>query len=130
LTPLRDLWNKLVGRSPDPASPSVGAIASWFRVTWDESTVRLEASPPDRQPWTQEFTWSSVIRVCFKCEGMLVSDGIYVYTSERSASYVVPTEASGGAEFWSEILRRGLFDAELAIRAASSAEGVFCWPKS
>jgi hypothetical protein len=71
---------------------------------------------------------SSVIRVCFKTEGPLASDGIYVFTSERPESYAILTEASGGTEFWSEILRRGLFDGNLAIQAASSNEGFFCWP--
>jgi hypothetical protein len=59
---------------------------------------------------------------------MLVSDGIYVFTRERPESYVIPTEARGGGELWSEILRRKLFDATLAIEAASSTGGLYCWP--
>jgi hypothetical protein len=66
--------------------------------------------------------------VCFKAEGLGVSDGIYVLTSARPESYAIPIEARGGAELWDEILRRKLFDAELAIETASATSGVFCWP--
>ena len=58
----------------------------------------------------------------------MVSDGIYVFTSERPESYVIPTEASGGQDFWFEILRRQLFDAKLAGEAAASRGGLYCWP--
>ena len=58
----------------------------------------------------------------------MASDGIYVFTSERPQSFVIPTEADGGLEVWNELVRRGLFDAELAIKAALAEEGLFCWP--
>jgi hypothetical protein len=58
-----------------------------------------------------------------------MSDGIYVFTTLRPESFVIPAEASGGAALWNEIVRRGLFDAELAIEAASASEGLFCWPE-
>jgi hypothetical protein len=56
------------------------------------------------------------------------SDGIYVFTRERPESYVIPVEASGGAHFFDELITRRLFGAELAIEAASTTEGLFCWP--
>ncbi len=59
---------------------------------------------------------------------MECSDGIYIFTQSRAEAFVIPTEAHGGQEFWAEILRRGLFDAELAIRAATSVAGDFWWP--
>ena len=58
----------------------------------------------------------------------MASDGIYVFTSDRPESYAIPTEAVGGSELWEEILRRGLFDPTLAIKAARSEEGLYCWP--
>jgi hypothetical protein len=61
-------------------------------------------------------------------EDLFVSDGIYVLTSQRPESYVIPTEAEGGPELWSEILRRGLFDPQLAIEAMRSPGGLFLWP--
>jgi hypothetical protein len=39
-----------------------------------------------------------------------------------------PTEADGGTDLLSELMRRGLFDAGLPIRAAQAVSGLFCWP--
>ena len=103
-------------------------LSEWFFVTFDENEVKIRAEPPRREPWSQGFTWDSIVRVCFKAEDLGVSDGIYVFTSQRPESYMIPIEASGGSEFWSEVLRRQLFDAQLAIEAASSAGGLYCWP--
>jgi len=102
-------------------------LNEWYHVTFDDQRVRVRAEPPGRQPWTQEFTWASVERIAFKAEELETSDGIYVFTSERPESYAIPTEADGGGELWDEILRRGLFDPELAIKAACSPEGLFVW---
>jgi hypothetical protein len=66
--------------------------------------------------------------VCFKAEEFLVSDGIYIFIEGRPQSYAIPLEARGGQELWSELIERGLFDAELAIQAATSTGGLFCWP--
>ena len=104
------------------------SISQWFTVEFDAEVVRLNAAPPGRDPWAQEFCWSDVERVCFKAEDLGVSDGIYVFTRQRAESFAIPTEATGGSEFWGEILARGLFDAELAITAASSPGGTFVWP--
>jgi hypothetical protein len=35
---------------------------------------------------------------------------------------------AGGPELLDELIRRGLFDAKVAIEAASATEGLFCWP--
>lgn len=107
---------------------SPGPVNEWFVVTFDDTVVRLQVNAPGRSPWSDKFTWDSVVRVCFKAEGIRLSDGIYVNTTERAEGYVIPTEATGGGELWSEILRRELFDADLAIEAAGSARGLFCWP--
>jgi hypothetical protein len=104
-------------------------VSEWFFVTFDEHVVRMRAEPPGREQWSDEFLWDSITRICFKAEDLLGgSDGIYVFTTERPTSYAIPAEASGGQELWSEILRRHLFDADLAIRAALSDGGLFCWP--
>jgi len=103
-------------------------LSEWFFVTFDDKAVQMRAELPGRQAWSQGFHWDTVIRVCFKAEDMLVSDGIYVFTTVRPESYVIPTEAQGGPELWSEILRRKLFDASLAIEAAQSTGGLYCWP--
>jgi hypothetical protein len=104
-------------------------LSDWYFVTFDEQVVRVQAQPPGRPAWSQEFRWDSVVRVCFMAEeDMWVSDGIYVFTADRPESYAIPTEASGGTELWREILRRKLFDAELAIETAASDGVLSCWP--
>lgn len=103
-------------------------VEEWFFVTFDDEQVRIRAEPPGREPWSSALTWRSIERVCFKAEDFLVSDGIYVFTSTRPEGYAIPMEAKGGAKLWQEIIHRKLFDAELAIEAASATSGVFCWP--
>ena len=118
LSKLRALWAR---RRPKP-------LDEWFFVTFDDDQVHLRAEPPGSEPWSQSFRWDSIVRVCFKAEDMWVSDGIYVFTTERPESYVIPTEANGGNELWGEILLRKLFDAALATEAIRSTGGLFCWP--
>ncbi|MGQ0602486.1 MAG: hypothetical protein ACT4QE_12430 [Anaerolineales bacterium] len=60
-------------------------------------------------------------------EGFLGSDKLYVFRQQRPESYVVPLEAEGAQDLLGELIRRKLFDAEIAITAESS-EGLFCWP--
>jgi hypothetical protein len=114
-------------RKRPPAQDSAG-VATWFRVTWDSEQVHLEVEPPGRSAWDASFPWTGVSRVCFKPEGLEASDGIYVFTTLRPESFVIPVEASGGAALWNEIVKRGLFSADLAITAASAVDGIFCWP--
>ena len=103
-------------------------VSDWFTVEFDEHTIRMSASPPGRASWVQEVRWDTIVRICYKSEDFLVSDGIYIFTSERPESYVVPVEAQGGQELWGEMIDRGAFDATLAIEAATTDEGLFCWP--
>ena len=105
----------------------IGPLSDWFFVDFDEKGVTMRASPPGGEAWEQGFAWDRILRICFVAEPA-ASDGIYVFTHDREASYVIPTEATGGSELWGEILRRQLFDAELAIEAASAESGMFCWP--
>lgn len=107
-----------------------GPVSDWFSVSFDAERVYLEAAPPGRTPWKQDFAWADVVRVCLKTEDLTLSDGLYIFTRTRPESYVIPAEARGGAEFFSALMNRGLFDAELAIRAATTSGKVFCWPPS
>lgn len=115
---IRDL---LTGRMNRP-------LSEWFTVEFDSDLVRVAADPPGRKPWSEQFSWSDIERICFKAEDFTTSDGIYVFTRLRPESFAIPVEARGGQDFWSEIINRGLFDAELAIQAASSPSGTFWWP--
>ena len=113
-----------------PSKRETKPLDAWFRVSWDTQRVTLDVAPPGRDAWVAEFAWDTISRVCFKAEGFELSDGVYVFTVLRPESYVIPIEADGGPAFWNEVIRRGLFDAELAIQAASAPEGLFCWPPS
>lgn len=104
-------------------------VGEWFHVTMDGEGVRMQARPPGRKAWEESLAWGEITRVCFKSEGPCDSDGIYLFTTRRPESYAVPLEAAGGAELWSELVRRELFPAELAITAASLPAGELrCWP--
>src|SRR5688500_9682232 len=111
----------LARRRPQP-------LDEWFFVTFDDEAVHVRAEPPGREAWSDDFAWDTITRVCFAAEDLWVSDGIYVFTTARPEGYVIPTEAHGGLELWSEILRRKLFDSNLAIEAAGSIDGLYCWP--
>ena len=105
-----------------------GPLNQWFHVRFDDQSIYLDVSPPGRDPWTDQFPWSSIERIAFRAEDLYTSDGIYFFTSVRPESFVIPTEADGGAELWSEVLRRGLFDADLAGKANTSLGATFVWP--
>ena len=119
---LSELKNWFASRKPRP-------LTQWFHVEFDESQVIMRAAPPGKQSWDQSFPWSSVTRVCFKDEGALASDGIYVFTSLRPESFVVPTEADGGDAFFQALVARGLFPGDPAGKAITSTDGgLYCWP--
>lgn len=105
------------------------SLESWFHVTFDETGFYRHVNPPSREGFDDFVRWDQIIRICFKlAEDFLFSDEIYVFISDRPESYVIPTEAKGASELWGEMIHRGLFDAGLAITAATSSEGIFCWP--
>jgi len=105
------------------------SLEDWFQVTFDDTMISLDAQPSDVEGWSAQILWNDIIRVCFKPGDYISTDEIYIFTNQRPDSYLIPVEASGGFEVWMEIIRRGLFDADLAIKAASTIEEVLCWPK-
>jgi hypothetical protein len=100
----------------------------WYVVATDDQSFSLSVSPPGRPSRQAVIPWDSVVRVCFKAEDLLVSDDLYVFTSLRPESWVIPVEADGGLRLLDELIRRGLADAGLAIKAATAHDGLFCWP--
>ncbi|MFX0100902.1 MAG: hypothetical protein ACFFCS_15105 [Candidatus Hodarchaeota archaeon] len=105
-------------------------LSNWFVVKFDEEKVELHVNPPGSEKQEPRiFFWNDVIRVCFQANDFLISDEVYVFTSKRPESYVVPMQASGADKLWGEIIERELFDAKLAIKAATEGEGLYCWPE-
>lgn len=101
----------------------------WYTVTTDADVVTLQVAPRNGEAWDAKFRFDDIVRVCFEAEGLYGSDRLYVFVRDREASYVVPTAATGGAAFFGTLVERHLFDAKLAIEAATSGEGgLFCWP--
>ena len=105
------------------------ALSNWFHVKFNNDMIFLNVNSPPDEGWQVEIPWSDIIRVCFKPGDLFESDEIYIFTDKRPESYVIPTEAEGGAELWGEIINRDLFDAELAIKVITASEGISCWPE-
>ncbi|MDF1539772.1 MAG: hypothetical protein P1Q69_12800 [Candidatus Thorarchaeota archaeon] len=108
----------------------VSPIKEWFHVTFDDSKIHIHVEAPGLEEWKASISWSEIIRVCFKTGDFTSPDDIYIFINSRPESYLIPTDANGGADLWGEFINRGLFDAELAIKAATSPEdSLFCRPE-
>lgn len=120
----------LAAASSPPAYSA--AVSDWWYVRFDEQTVTHGVNPPkksNRTGWEQQFLWKDIIRVCYLTEESPVSDGIYVFTSTRKESYVIPIEAKGGTEFWRAIVGRKLSSSDIAQIARSLPVGTLkCTP--
>ncbi len=104
-------------------------LSTWYHVKFDNKVISRDVRPPNGKSWSDSVFWSKIIRICFKTsDDFTGSDEIYIFTSEREESYLIPTEADGGSELWGEIISRGLFDAELAIKLAATSGELACWP--
>lgn len=113
--------------SGDNGPPPIG---TWYQVRFDEARVYRAAQPPGAAAWEDQFAWDDIIRVCLEVEEFTGTDGLYIFTRQRPESYAIPMEAEGGPELLGELVRRGLFDGQLAVEAASAEAGLFCWPEA
>ena len=101
----------------------------WFEVSYDADIITINRRRFFLLNSVTEIAWTRIIRVCFLAGDHIKFDEVYLFTDERPESYVVPMDALGGLQLWGEIIERGLFDAELAVKAASStSDELFCWP--
>ena len=103
-------------------------LRDWFRVRFDDRAIVPEAKPPFGTAWQETIPWGRIIRICFQAGDWFESDALFIFVDGRPESYAIPTEAAGGQALWQEILRRKLFDAELAIQAATATNELFCSP--
>jgi hypothetical protein len=101
----------------------------WFEASYDAESITISRRKLLFLKSITEISWARIIRVCFLAGDHIRFDEVYIFTDERSESYVVPMDSSGGLQLWGEIIERGLFDAELAVKAASaSSDELLCWP--
>jgi hypothetical protein len=115
------------GAGPEPeAHPE--PLEAWFRVRCDEHGLTFGASPPGGVSWSEEIAWGDIVRVCYLTGGMFESDELYLFTTGRAESYVIPTEANGGKELVDALLGRGLFSPDLMLEAVATEGELFCWP--
>jgi len=105
-------------------------LSQWYHVRFDDHGVYRNVAPPGKEAWGDQFAWSDVVRVCFEAGDFLEPDSLYVFVRQRPESYAIPLEAEGGQALLDELIRRRLFPAELAIRAATATEGLLCWPEA
>ena len=102
--------------------------SSWYQVRFDDEAVYRAAQPTGQPGWTDQFAWADVIRVCLEVEEFTGTDGLYIFTRTRPESYAIPMGAEGATDLLGELVRRGLFDGQMAIEAATVESGLFCWP--
>jgi hypothetical protein len=104
-------------------------LSEWYEVSYDKTYVYRNVNPPkDGEAWDDKFRWEDIIIICFNRGDYMITDEIYIFTNQREESYVIPTECEGGAEFWGEIVRRELFDPQLAIDVAiGKTDDLVCW---
>lgn len=109
--------------------PAPQSVVDWFQVSFDKDSIYQKASPPGRASWQQQFRWADIIRICYETEELGTSNGLYFFTSRRPESYAIPLQGKGGAALWDEVIRRGLFDPNLAREASTCVENnTFFWP--
>ncbi|MHA2006211.1 MAG: hypothetical protein ACXABO_16505 [Promethearchaeota archaeon] len=105
-------------------------LSEWYKVIFDSIFVYRDVRPPGGEPWKDQFEWDDVVRICFQTGDLYTPDEIYVFVKDRKESYLIPMETNGGLELWGEIIDRGLFDTELAIKVTTESEtSLNCWPE-
>ncbi|MHA2140157.1 MAG: hypothetical protein ACXADC_05715 [Candidatus Thorarchaeota archaeon] len=105
------------------------ALDTWFHVKFDDEFIDIHVHPPEREERCARIKWAEIVRICFRPSDFLGSDEILIFTEGQEASYLIPVEADGGFALWDQIIDRELFDADLAIKLASSSDEEFhCWP--
>ena len=116
---VRETWN---------IYPKFPVMSEWFQVRFDDAVISLQVNPPKQESWVAQIKWERIVRICFNAGDLDNPDVIYIFTDERPESYSIPSEADIEGALWNEILRRKLFDAEVAIEAMSSTNKLFCCP--
>jgi hypothetical protein len=103
--------------------------ALYTQVDFDDERVSLHSrNAGSAQALRVQFAWAAIRRVCFKDNGPMASDVLYVMTAD-GRTFAIPLEAVGGGDFWRQLRTREVFPAALHERATLSMDGRFyCWP--
>ena len=102
----------------------------WFEASYDAENITIFRRKLFVLKSVRVIPWARIIRICFLAGDHIKFDEVYIFTDEHPESYVIPLDSYGGLQLWSEIIHRGLFDAELAVMAASaSSDELLCWLK-
>ena len=103
----------------------------WYQVKFDSEKIYIIISHKDSKPTKAELFWKNIIRICYVPMSFIGPDEIYIFTNQREESYLIPSEALGASALWGEIVDRGLYDAEKAIKVMSGKETqLYCWPSA
>ena len=108
----------------------VGPVSNWYNVSFDDDAIYISTKVAGREDVNISIRWIDISKICFQTGSAFTSDEALIFIKDRRESYIIPSEANGASDLWGEIIERKLFDAELAIKAASAQEGeLFCWPQ-
>ncbi len=100
----------------------------WYLISFNEQVISLDVSPPGHNAWDATIGWDDIVRVCYKTGEFPEPDDIYIFVKGREQSYRIPSTASNAEGLWAEILRRGLFDAEVAVQLMATSGEIHCFP--
>jgi hypothetical protein len=103
-------------------------LSEWYEVGFGEEQIWRDVRPPGKPAFQDRVYWKDIIRVVFEASDLGQSDCIFIYSNLRPESYAIPADAQGADHLWNEIVDRGLFDPDLAVEAALSSGGFYCWP--
>jgi len=99
-------------------------------VVCDEECICVHNIKADgHAPVTTRCAWESILRVCFKDNGPMASDLIYLFVAGNTRPLAIPLESDGAGILWRELRARGIFPKTLHERATLSTDGrLYCWP--
>ena len=86
------------------------SLSSWYHVTFDDKSIYRDVKPPNSESWNDRLYWKDIVRVCFNPETeYFETDELYIFTSKREESYLIPIEADGGVELWNELIEKKFY---------------------
>lgn len=100
----------------------------WITVAFDKKSFRLSYASDNGEKWKKTYQWNKIIKVCFKSYDFGVPNFAYIFFKDDPEPCIVPIDDKGGEAFWTELKRRGLFDASREIHADTSEIKYNCWP--